>query len=139
MTEQKIFVDMWKKRKPDPKCSHDTQAHLFTTPGNESALHDFALKVLGLEKKWFHDKIGFPHYDITKEEREKAIKAGVSLFSWDDYDFARTRKIITLDMLNEMSKNMPPDSIIYLKTEKGYIMARSIVFHEDRKAIVIMG
>jgi hypothetical protein len=38
-------------------------------------LHSFC-KTVGINKCWFHNAKGHPHYDITGEHRESAIKAG---------------------------------------------------------------
>lgn len=46
--------------------------HLLCT--NIRELHKFA-RLLGLKRDWFQDGT-FPHYDLTKGMREKAIRAG---------------------------------------------------------------
>ena len=38
-------------------------------------LHAFAKK-LGLEREWFQNKKGVPHYDITANKRTEAIHKG---------------------------------------------------------------
>lgn len=38
-------------------------------------LHDFCKKV-GINRCWFHNAKGHPHYDITSEQREASISAG---------------------------------------------------------------
>ena len=38
-------------------------------------LHGMAFK-LGISKKWFQNKKGKPHYDICKENKQKAIQLG---------------------------------------------------------------
>jgi hypothetical protein len=38
-------------------------------------LHAMADEI-GIQRKWFQDKPGFPHYDICKAKRALAVKAG---------------------------------------------------------------
>ncbi len=38
-------------------------------------LHEFAFQ-LGLQKHWFQHAASYPHYDVTVEAREKALKVG---------------------------------------------------------------
>jgi len=40
-------------------------------------LHEMA-KTIGVTKKHFQNKVGKPHYDICKEMKDKAIKAGTT-------------------------------------------------------------
>jgi hypothetical protein len=59
-------------------------SHLWTTKGNEDALHDMAQRI-GLKPEWFQDRDGFPHYDLTGRMIAKAVAAGAvrsSLRSW---------------------------------------------------------
>lgn len=38
-------------------------------------LHDLASRV-GVERRWFQDKPGFPHYDVCKSKRAQAVALG---------------------------------------------------------------
>ena len=38
-------------------------------------LHAFAARI-GLRRSWFQDQASFPHYDVTIEVRERALRAG---------------------------------------------------------------
>lgn len=49
--------------------------HMWTSPGNEEALHAIA-KSIGMRREWFQDKAGFPHYDLVPGKRELAISKG---------------------------------------------------------------
>jgi len=40
-----------------------------------SELHAFAGR-LGLQRSWFQDKASYPHYDVTTEVRERALRQG---------------------------------------------------------------
>lgn len=42
---------------------------------NLDALHAMAEKI-GIARRWFQDKPGFPHYDICKAKRALALKHG---------------------------------------------------------------
>jgi hypothetical protein len=48
-------------------------AHMVATTVNE--LHEFAASI-GISKSSYHNGSKRPHYDITEEQRESAIKAG---------------------------------------------------------------
>jgi hypothetical protein len=70
-----IFVDELRKW-PHAKhrCFTDGSAHL-TCDGHLIELHDFAAGI-GLRRKWFQDHPFHPHYDLTAENRGRALKAG---------------------------------------------------------------
>ncbi len=58
--------------------------HMWCEVGNEEKLHEIAEKI-GMKKKWFQDKKGFPHYDLVPSKRVMAIKLGAiehSLYDW---------------------------------------------------------
>ncbi|MFT3679448.1 MAG: DUF4031 domain-containing protein [Ferruginibacter sp.] len=40
-----------------------------------SELHDMA-ELIGVDKRHFQDKLGKPHYDVCKQNKQKAIAAG---------------------------------------------------------------
>lgn len=48
--------------------------HLYSDDNNLQELHEFAAK-LKLQRNWFQEK-SFPHYDLTKGMREKAVRMG---------------------------------------------------------------
>lgn len=45
------------------------------TDGDLQELHDFAQR-LWLRRDWFQDKPRLPHYDLTRNKRREAIRAG---------------------------------------------------------------
>lgn len=45
------------------------------------ALHAMADKI-GIARRWFQDKPGFPHYDICKLKRAAAVEHGAVEISW---------------------------------------------------------
>lgn len=49
--------------------------HLFDDENNVERLHKFA-DLLKLKPKWFQNRIGFPHYDLTPRKRMFAIAMG---------------------------------------------------------------
>jgi hypothetical protein len=55
---------------------------------------------IGIARRWFQNKPGFPHYDICKAKRELAVMHGAVEISWRELVALRKRpKIaeITLD------------------------------------------
>jgi hypothetical protein len=38
-------------------------------------LHEMAARI-GIARRWFQDKPGFPHYDICKSKRQAAVEKG---------------------------------------------------------------
>jgi hypothetical protein len=38
-------------------------------------LHAFAARI-GLRRSWFQDRASYPHYDVTTDVRERAIRSG---------------------------------------------------------------
>ena len=63
-----VFVDAAIHYKGDKKYCHMVSVDL-----NE--LHDFADR-LGVKRCWYSTKKNSPHYDITEEQRSKAIQTG---------------------------------------------------------------
>lgn len=51
------------------------------TDGNLAELHALASKI-GLKREWFQGNKVVPHYDLTANMREKAIKAGAQAVEW---------------------------------------------------------
>lgn len=49
--------------------------HMFTWKDCIQELHDFAAAI-GLQRKWFQDRTGFPHYDLSPSRRAAAVKRG---------------------------------------------------------------
>lgn len=48
---------------------------------NLEALHAMADKI-GVARRWFQDKPGFPHYDICKSKRSMALRFGAIEITW---------------------------------------------------------
>ena len=57
---------------------------------NLDALHAMADKI-GIARRWFQNKPGFPHYDICKAKRELAVKHGAVEISWRELVALRKR------------------------------------------------
>lgn len=68
-----IFVDEMKLCLSTPLWRHRESCHLFCD-GDLRELHRFAAG-LGLKREWFQDR-GFPHYDLTRRKRLKAVLLG---------------------------------------------------------------
>ena len=66
--------------------------HLYTDSKDLSELHDIASKI-GMRRKWFQDRPGFPHYDLTPRRRPAAIKAGAVVLSLRDYLLAKQKRL----------------------------------------------
>lgn len=49
--------------------------HLWCDPGNEKALHVLAVRI-GMKRRWFQDRDGFPHYDLLPTHRDAALREG---------------------------------------------------------------
>lgn len=47
--------------------------HMFSQ--DVESLHEMAHQI-GIQKKWFQNKPGFPHYDICKSKRAIVVKLG---------------------------------------------------------------
>lgn len=62
--------------------------HLFSDDIEE--LHGFA-KRLSLKREWFQDHKLAPHYDLTPNRREKALKLGATQISTKDYILMRRK------------------------------------------------
>ncbi len=74
-----IMVDRVRPCAPNRRWKWSESAHLFTTPGNIEALHDFARR-LGLKRGWFQNKRdSLPHYDLTRRKHEQALRMGAEL------------------------------------------------------------
>ena len=72
----KVYVDQLVNCIKSDKWTHAIACHLFVDVGNLDILHDFAQR-LGLKRSWFQCKSGgMPHYDITHNIRDLAIKLG---------------------------------------------------------------
>jgi len=64
-----FFTDFLKSH----KWPYSYASHLFSDTLEE--LHQFA-ESIGLKRGWFQDSYSLPHYDITQNKRNQAIKAG---------------------------------------------------------------
>ncbi len=49
--------------------------HMFTDELDLTNLHNMA-DAIGMKRSWFQDKQAAPHYDLTKNMQEEAIKLG---------------------------------------------------------------
>lgn len=70
-----VCIDKLRPCKPNPNWRWKESCHLFSDCNNLDELHQFARK-LGLKPLWFQDRPGFPHYDLTRGIRERAVKLG---------------------------------------------------------------
>ncbi len=86
-----IYVDAIKKTPPtDPtggRWRWKNYCHLFGDDLKE--LHALALRI-GLKLNYFQNLKDFPHYDLTKTMRSRALRAGA--VETNLADFLRTRK-----------------------------------------------
>lgn len=53
--------------------------HMFADSLDE--LHAMA-DAIGVKRKWFQKRRGFPHYDICKSKRKKAVELGAVEIEW---------------------------------------------------------
>ena len=68
-----VYVDQLVAARVNPNWRWLQACHLYADMTNE--LHAFAIKI-GLNRTWFQDRPGFPHYDLTRRIRGVAIGAG---------------------------------------------------------------
>ena len=71
-----VYVDFMMGCLRNKNWKHNESCHLFAD--SEDELHELAQKI-GLRRSWSQNrqkKTSFPHYDLTRSMREKAIKAG---------------------------------------------------------------
>lgn len=61
-------------------------------------LHGFATE-LGLKRQWFQAKASYPHYDVTKSVRTKALKLGAR--EGDRITMISCAKKMKLEMLSK--------------------------------------
>ncbi len=68
--------------------------HLFPeTPQQLEELHEFARK-LGCRKGWFQEyNFSFPHYDLTPNKRELALRAGATEIPLKQWLRANRRRV----------------------------------------------
>lgn len=69
-----VFVDDLRSVVMNPRWPYPQACHLFSN--NRQELHDLAFK-LGLQAQWFQNRPHFPHYDLTKGKRNRALMLGV--------------------------------------------------------------
>lgn len=71
-----VYVDNLKQySKISIKAKKYGNAWCHLTADTIEELHDFAKKI-GLSQSWFQNHIKHPHYDLTSNKRELAIKNG---------------------------------------------------------------
>lgn len=64
-----VYVD----RLRESNWRYKWSCHLFADTNGE--LHRFA-KMLGLKRKYFQDRLRFPHYDLSEAKRRQAVRLG---------------------------------------------------------------
>ena len=69
-----FFVDRLRQWPTPIKCFRAGSSHLHTLPGWEDHLHTFALGALGLQRSWYQNGKGLPHYDLTFGKHHQALK-----------------------------------------------------------------
>jgi hypothetical protein len=70
-----VYVDRMFPTEPSGRWPYAEACHLFADRPGE--LRVFARR-LGLHRSWFQDRRGFPHYDLTRGMRERALRMGVT-------------------------------------------------------------
>lgn len=70
-----VFVDELRHCVRNRNWRHAESCHLYTLPGWESDLHEFAGK-LGLKRGWYQENAVMPHYDLTASKRQMAVALG---------------------------------------------------------------
>lgn len=65
-----IYVDSL-RRYPNCGLPYTSWCHMATDDDDLSALHTLARRI-GLDRAWFPDKPGTPHYDLTPTKRTQA-------------------------------------------------------------------
>jgi len=77
-----VYVDRLRDVQPSKRWPYDRAAHLYTTPDNLPALHQFAAR-LGLKHSWFQRGNVLAHYDLTEGKREEALAMGAVEASYE--------------------------------------------------------
>jgi len=68
-----VYVDRLFNTKRSKKWPYTQACHLIADSVSE--LHEFADR-LGLKRSWFQKESSHPHYDLTRNMRNKAVKLG---------------------------------------------------------------
>lgn len=69
-----VYVDEFRFWAPtNIRCFKNGSCHM--TADSLEELHEFASK-LGLKRSWFQARSTMPHYDLTENKREQALKLG---------------------------------------------------------------
>lgn len=92
-----VYVDelfVFESRDSQAQRAGQTNGHLWCHMWSDDveALHAMA-KNIGMQREWFQDRTGFPHYDLPPTRRAAALKLGAtenSLRNW--LRAKRTRK-----------------------------------------------
>jgi len=86
-----IYVDeLFEMESRDPQAKRvgarhgHKWCHMWCEPGDEHVLHAMAYKI-GMQRSWFQDKPGFPHYDLVPSRRLAAIREGAVVKLLMDY------------------------------------------------------
>lgn len=85
-----IMVDELKVHPGARAPFHRGSCHL-TTDGDLDELHAFATRI-GLRRAWFQNHRIAPHYDLTPDRRERALRGGAIFVSAREQAIARRRK-----------------------------------------------
>ena len=68
-----VYVDQLRPCLPNRRWRHRQSCHL--TADSVAELHEFACSI-GLRRRWFQDRVDFPHYDLTAGKRNAALAFG---------------------------------------------------------------
>ena len=69
-----IFVDQLTKTKPSQSWPYGDSCHL--TAESEEELHQFATATLGMKREWARVVGWTTYYQLTRNKREMALRAG---------------------------------------------------------------
>ena len=74
-----VFVD-------DAAIMYRSKPRFHLAADSVEELHAFCAKV-GVNRCWFHNSIGHPHYDVTAAQREVAIAAGAEPITFRELSY----------------------------------------------------
>lgn len=141
-----LFVNDLKQHGGAPDLG--LSCHLFTLPGWEDDLHEFADKI-GLLRAWFQETT-MPHYDLTPSLRARAIRTGavavgrkeaVEIIRQWRAERARLRQVALRAQLAESEGSMrqsrprTADCLSEAEVLAGFAEARSRIFSLSRPPV----